>query len=131
MSEYLFAYGTLQPGHAPADVAHIVSRFKLIGEGFVRGALYDLGDYPGAVLDAASHQTIAGTVFELPADPQLLREIDAYEEYDPAAPDASLFLRVMHPVALATGGSLHCWVYIWNGDPANASIVPGGRFRQR
>ena len=131
MSEYLFAYGTLQPGHAPPDVAHIVSRFKLIGEGFVNGALYDLGDYPGAVLDASSQQNIAGTVFELPADPLLLSEIDAYEVYDPAAPDASLFLRVMHPVALATGGSLPCWVYVWNGNPATAPIIPGGRFHLR
>jgi len=130
-SVYLFAYGTLQPGLAPADVAPLVARLMPIGEGFARGVLYDLGRYAGAILDTSSSYTIAGTVFQLPEDPHLLNELDAYEEYDPAAPESSPYVRILCPVELATGGTLQCWVYAWNGDPAKATIVPGGRFRNR
>jgi gamma-glutamylcyclotransferase (GGCT)/AIG2-like uncharacterized protein YtfP len=129
MSHYLFAYGTLQPGLAPADVEPLVSRLKPIGAGFVHGLLYDLGPYTGAILDSSSKHTIAGTVFLLPEDPQFLRELDAYEEYNHGAPERSLYLRVLCPVVLVTGETLQCWVYAWNGDPATATIIPGGRFR--
>jgi gamma-glutamylcyclotransferase (GGCT)/AIG2-like uncharacterized protein YtfP len=129
MSQYLFAYGILQPGLAPADVEPLVSKLKPIGAGFARGLLYDLGPYAGAILDSSSKHIIAGTVFQLPEDPQFLRELDTYEEYAPEAPEHSLYLRVLCPVALATGGALQCWVYAWNGDPATATIIPGGRFR--
>jgi gamma-glutamylcyclotransferase (GGCT)/AIG2-like uncharacterized protein YtfP len=48
MSAYLFAYGTLQPGLAPPDVALLVARLMPIGEGLARGVLYDLGRYASA-----------------------------------------------------------------------------------
>lgn len=47
MSEYLFAYGTLQPGLAPAEIADVVAGFEIAGVGFVHGTLYDLGSFPG------------------------------------------------------------------------------------
>ena len=57
---------------------------------------------------------IAGTVFQLPNDPDVLCALDAYEEFDPDAPGSSLFLRVLHPVALTKGGTLQCWIYVYN-----------------
>jgi gamma-glutamylcyclotransferase (GGCT)/AIG2-like uncharacterized protein YtfP len=129
MSAYLFAYGTLQPGLAPADVAPLVEKLKPIGEGAVRGLLYDLGGHPGAIIDPSTDQKIKGLVLELPKDEDLLPALDAYEEFDPATPERSPFLRILRPVELASGGTLDCWVYIWNGNPASAPIIPCGRFR--
>jgi gamma-glutamylcyclotransferase (GGCT)/AIG2-like uncharacterized protein YtfP len=129
MSDYLFAYGTLQPGYAPAEMANVAARLKFFNRGFVKGTLYDLGGYPGAILDPSSDQTITGLVLELPKDEDLLPELDAYEQFNPAAPASSQFLRILHPVILASGRALNCWVYVWNGNPASATIIPGGRFR--
>jgi len=50
MSDYLFTYGTLKHGHAPDEIASAVTKLRPVGKGFVPGVLYDLGDYPGAVL---------------------------------------------------------------------------------
>jgi gamma-glutamylcyclotransferase (GGCT)/AIG2-like uncharacterized protein YtfP len=130
MSKFLFAYGTLQPGLAPADIAPLVAKLEFIGNGFTHGLLYDLGRYAGAILDICSQHTIAGTVFQLPEDPQFLRTLDAFEEYDPAAPEQSPYRRTLCPVVLATGNTLQCWVYAWNGDPAAATVIPDGRFRR-
>ncbi len=129
MSRFLFAYGTLHPRYAPAEIAPFAAKLTPIGEGFAYGVLYDLGGYPGAILDPSSQQTIAGTVFQLPDEPQILDELDRYEECDPAAPDTSLFVRVLHSVALATSGTLQCWIYVWKGDPTSATVIPSGRFR--
>jgi len=130
MSDFLFAYGTLQPGLAPAAVASAVAKLVTIGEAFVNGVLYDLGGHPGAVLDSASQDRIIGAVYQLPEDPSVLVELDAYEDFNPSAPQGSLFLRVLHPVALATGGTLQCWVYVYNRDPGSAQVIPGGKFRK-
>ena len=130
MSAYLFVYGTLLLAHAPAETAHAVSKLRPIGEGFVNGVLYDLGEYPGAVLDPDSNSRIAGTVFQLPDDPNVLHTLDAYEEFDPNAPGSSLFIRVSHPVALESGGTLQCWVYVYNRNPGSAPIFSGGIYNK-
>lgn len=117
MSEYLFTYGTLHPGRAPREIAAAVEQLQPLERGFVRGALYDLDEYPGAVLDPSSQQKIPGTVFRLPNDPEILRQLDEYEGFDPNAPQSSLFLRVPHSVTLDSGRTLECWIYVWNETP--------------
>jgi gamma-glutamylcyclotransferase (GGCT)/AIG2-like uncharacterized protein YtfP len=131
MSNLLFAYGTLLPGRAPGEIAEAVERLRPLEQGFVRGTLYDLGEYPGAILDSASERTIAGTVLQLPEDADVLRQLDNYEGFDPGAPEESLFLRVLHGVTVASGRTLPCWVYVYNRTPephrivANAKHPPG------
>ena len=73
MSDFLFAYGTLQPGHAPAQIASAVEKLLPIGEAFVSGILYDLGGHPGAVLDSSSQERIIGIVYQLPEDASVRR----------------------------------------------------------
>lgn len=129
MPEYLFTYGTLQPGHAPAMIASAAARLRYIGEGHVHGILYDFGRYPGAILDAASERKIFGAVYELPDDPAVLSQLDDYEDCYPDDPGLSQYLRALHPVALSTGETLHCWIYVYNRDVRSAHIVESGRWR--
>lgn len=130
MSSYLFAYGTLQPEYAPPSIAHAVAKLRLIGEGFANGVLYNLGGYPGAVLDSSTDQTITGLVLQLPEDANALGDLDAYEEFDPAAPNSSQFIRILHPVVLTKGGTLQCWIYVYNRDPGSARILTDGVYRR-
>jgi hypothetical protein len=60
MSDYLFVYGTLQPGVAPREIADAVEELKVIGNATVRGVLYDLGEFPGAVLNPESNIPFMG-----------------------------------------------------------------------
>jgi len=127
-TEYLFAYGTLQPGRTPEEVADLVRRFESVGKGTVGGTLYDLGSYPGAVLDDTSPHRISGTVFSLPASDDVLSRLDHYEGFDPQAPKASLFIRRLHPVKLDGGVTLRCWIYEYNGALDRARIIESGEF---
>jgi gamma-glutamylcyclotransferase (GGCT)/AIG2-like uncharacterized protein YtfP len=126
MIGYLFSYGTLQPGRAPAEIAPLVAKLRALGEGAVRGVLYDLGDYPGTLLDSSAEGTIAGSVLELPEDESILAELDEYEGFDPGAPGQSLFVRVPHPVTLASGGTLVCWIYVYNRETAGVRVLNSG-----
>jgi gamma-glutamylcyclotransferase (GGCT)/AIG2-like uncharacterized protein YtfP len=131
MSQYLFTYGTLQPGMAPNDIAPTVDKLHPVAEGFVRGVLYDLGDFPGAVLNSRSKQRISGKVFRLSDDASVLQQLDEYEEFDPSSPNESLFVRTLHSVELTDGRSLLCWIYVYNRKPESSRIVKSGRFQKK
>ena len=112
----LFIYGTLHPDRAPAEIAFAVRRLTPVGPATIRGTLLDLGEYPGVLLDdtqdpAAS--AIPGELFTVP-DAETLAALDAYEDFRPGDPGASLFLRVETAATLRDGSSLNCWVYIYN-----------------
>jgi gamma-glutamylcyclotransferase (GGCT)/AIG2-like uncharacterized protein YtfP len=128
MSDYLFAYGTLQPDHVPEEIASAVGNLKPVGKGSVRGVLYDLGEYPGAVIDPSSRKRIYGTVLRLSSDENLLREIDEYEGFNPHAPGESLFVRKLCPVRLTTGRIIPCWVYAYNRNIERAQVLTSGQY---
>lgn len=129
MTQYLFTYGTLLPERAPDEIAGAVAKLRRVGAGRVRGVLYGLGEYPGAVLDEHCGSEVEGTVFELPEEPSILRRLDEYEEFDPNAPEGSLFRRISRAVTLDTGETLSCWIYVYNRDPAGMRMLPGGSSR--
>ena len=114
--EYLFAYGTLRQGHAGGAVAEKVGSLKRIGKGRVSGRLYDLGDFPGAVLDAAAPSQIVGEVYEV-TDRSIWETLNSYEGFDPADPAGSLFVLQKCRPDLEDGRSLECWIYVFNQDP--------------
>ena len=128
MSEFLFAYGTLQPGLAPEQVADVVRELASVGKGSVPGTLYDLGSFPGAVLESSSSRRISGTVYRLPAGADILPRLDEYEEYYPESPKASQFIRRLCPVQLTDGRMMECWVYEYNGRRDRAPILESGAY---
>jgi gamma-glutamylcyclotransferase (GGCT)/AIG2-like uncharacterized protein YtfP len=131
MSDYLFAYGTLQAAYAAEEIRPLMARLRSMGEASVRGVLYDLGDYPGAVLDPSSASKVFGTVFELPDCEETLAELDRYEEFDPNARADSLFVRVREPVALQSGEVAMSWIYVYQRNPGGAPIIESGRYGTR
>jgi gamma-glutamylcyclotransferase (GGCT)/AIG2-like uncharacterized protein YtfP len=127
MKDYLFAYGTLADD-TPQEIAATMRRLKFVGEGFVSGRLYDIGAYPGAVLDDTHGDKVFGKIFELPADGSLLERLDEYEGFDSQRPTTSLFLRKRTAINRRNRPPLAGWVYEYNGDVKSASIIKTGRY---
>jgi gamma-glutamylcyclotransferase (GGCT)/AIG2-like uncharacterized protein YtfP len=133
MPHHLFAYGTLQPGLAPPEMASLVARLTLAAEASVPGRLYLLGSYPGAILDPSASTRIQGVIYLLPQDPAdaqaVLAQLDGYEEFFPALPAASQFLRIQHTVHTPDAGAFDCWLYVYNRPIAGALLIEDGVFR--
>ncbi len=94
----------------------------------MRGVLYDLGGYPGAVADPGAKGRITGTVMELPEEEGLLEQLDQYEGFDPRSPEASEYIRERQIVELKTGGTVECWFYRYNREPRNLPRVESGEW---
>lgn len=126
--EHLFVCGTLRPGLEPDEVAGIMEKMLRIGRASVRGRLYDLGDYPGAVLDPNCDAKIIGEAFQLPDDDEALAALDAYEGIDPHDSGDSMFVRREAEITLEGGANLVCWIYVYNRQVASATLIRSGDY---
>jgi gamma-glutamylcyclotransferase (GGCT)/AIG2-like uncharacterized protein YtfP len=120
MKKGLFVYGTLHPDRAPDEIRSAVRRLRPIGSATVLGQLHDMGEYP-ALVNSGKRKRILGTLFALPDDIETLQKLDAYEEFDPLKPEASLFRRCMRTVTLQDGRKERHWVYVYNRELPLAS----------
>jgi gamma-glutamylcyclotransferase (GGCT)/AIG2-like uncharacterized protein YtfP len=125
MPDHLFVYGTLR-----ADSGHPMARrlrvgAKHVGRGSAPGALYDFGDYPGALFGADERYRVIGDVFRLGPNPRLLADLDKYEGFTGA--DDDLFRRIAIEVRLDQGGTVEAWTYVLRETP-RARLIGAGDF---
>jgi gamma-glutamylcyclotransferase (GGCT)/AIG2-like uncharacterized protein YtfP len=128
MKDYLFAYGTLANSKVPHEITSSVKQLKHIGDGFIFGRLYDVGEYPGTVLDSDRRYRVYGKIFELPADPKVLERLDAYEAFDPQRPRTSLFVRQRTAITRPNKSTLVGWVYEYNRDLTALPLIENGHY---
>ena len=121
-SQRLFVYGTLQRGqrnhHFLEEGARFLSRAR------VRGRLYDLGAYPGALLEAGSGW-VWGELYALLPARKVLKRLDQLEGYLPADKSRSAFTRSLAEVDLGARKTL-AWVYLYNGAVAETGLIGSG-----
>jgi gamma-glutamylcyclotransferase (GGCT)/AIG2-like uncharacterized protein YtfP len=100
MTKHLvFVYGTLRRGGAGAMSIRFPDS-KFIAEAKVTGSLYDLGAYPGLLLNESSSPVI-GEVYEV--DDELLTKLDEFEA-------SSHYLRKQVEISFGNDRKL-CWIY--------------------
>jgi len=128
--EHLFVYGTLRPASAPPALAPLLRAASNLGAASIPGLLYDFGSYPGAIAPprASPQFRVHGEVLELAGLGSHLPELDAYEGFDPASRETSLFVRAPCIAQLRSGPALRCWVYLYRGMPPAHAHIPSGRW---
>lgn len=121
-NDRLFIYGTLLPDlvRPPFDV--LVAKLTPLGAATIRGRLYDLGPYPGLVLDETGAR-VHGEVFALPDDPALLASLDDYE-------GSCHYRRVECRAMAESGETVTGWVYECHADLSRAVVIPHGDYRE-
>ncbi|HYH87321.1 MAG TPA: gamma-glutamylcyclotransferase family protein [Pyrinomonadaceae bacterium] len=95
----VFVYGTLRRGGARALSVKFPGS-KFIADAKVIGSLYDLGAYPGLLLNE-SHSSVIGEVYEV--DDEILNELDEFEA-------SSNYLRKQVEISLGNDRKA-CWTY--------------------
>jgi gamma-glutamylcyclotransferase (GGCT)/AIG2-like uncharacterized protein YtfP len=100
MNKHLvFVYGTLRRGDARAMPVRF-PKAKFIADAEVKGSLYDLGAYPGLLLNE-SNSMVKGEVYEV--NDEILNNLDDFEA-------ASNYLRKQVEIDLDSHRRL-CWIY--------------------
>ena len=134
MSQYLFVYGTLLPDLMPDEQQVIVEKLQFFGNGWMPGLLYDLDVYPGAVFDKEAITRINGCIYRLHTDEALrqesLKALDDSEGFIPENHQHSLFIREQATIETVDGSKVECWVYVYNQNLDNASLIPSGDYAQ-
>jgi len=95
----VFVYGTLRRGGARAMSIRFPNS-KFIADGRVSGSLYDLGAYPGLLLNE-SNSLVIGEVYEV--DDETLNKLDDFEA-------SSHYWRKQVEISFDTHKRL-CWTY--------------------
>jgi gamma-glutamylcyclotransferase (GGCT)/AIG2-like uncharacterized protein YtfP len=128
-SNYLFVYGTLMKGFSNDFAKKLHSFSVLVGNATFPGRLYTVSWYPGAIHLPTASTRVHGEVYRLPSLPDLLPELDEYEDiYDDE--NLSLYIRRSIPVQMENGPILNCWVYLYNQVLTDLKVIDSGDFRK-
>lgn len=116
----LFVYGTLRK-----EVAHpmhrILERYGIFqGTGTVRGKLYDLGRYPGAIASDEDSDRIVGELYRLEPADRALSRLDDYE--------GRRFQRREFSVFLEDQTTSTAWAYLYTGPIGRCRRITCGDY---
>ena len=117
----LFVYGHLQRGQVGYERLGLVKNTQWLGEAQVQGRLYEIGDYPGLILDG--EEVVKGELIAFD-DTALWAALDDYEDCDRDDPETSEYRRV--EIDMLGGG--RAWVYVYNRSVDDLVMIASGRW---
>ena len=126
--EYLFVYGTLMQGFDNPFAEKLQKNAVFKGKGSFPGLLYAVSWYPGALYFEESNSPVFGEVYQMFNVPELLRDLDEYEDVFEDE-RASLYVRRVVPVRLHNGEIIDCWAYLYNQSVGGLQEIRSGDFR--
>ena len=112
INSFLFVYGTLLDDSNEFAV-YLKQHCNFYSKGKLSGRLYDLGEYPGAILDENTDSYIHGSIVKLIDPNETLKRLDNYEGYGDDQDQPNLFLREIALVETGNG-AMNCWIYVYN-----------------
>jgi len=99
IKHFVFVYGTLRRGGA-REMSKRFPNSKFIADAQVSGSLYDLGAFPGLLLNESTSM-VNGEVYQV--DDEILNELDEIEA-------SSSYWRKQIEISLGTERRM-CWIY--------------------
>ena len=122
MSTVLFVYGTLRRG---LRLHHHMDGAEYLSEGRVKGDLYDIGAYPGLVVDPNSNW-VTGELFAV--DELILARLDKVEGYDQHLQAFSEYIRKDVTVLKPNNQELKALTYIYNHSVQGLVKIASGNY---
>jgi gamma-glutamylcyclotransferase (GGCT)/AIG2-like uncharacterized protein YtfP len=123
----LFVYGSLRQGFNHPAHQFISRYFNLISAATIKGALYDLGEYPAAIpTEGDGH--IIGELYAIKMADEFcyaIAQLDDYEGIVPEENAQALYRRELVTV-FADNGPVEAWVYWYNGSVDGHPRVESG-----
>ena len=112
MIDLLFVYGTLRDEKNNYG-AFLHQNSVLFGNAKLRASLFDLGDYPGAVINSDGPDEVQGILLKMNDPEKVMGVLDIYEGFGVDQPQPNEFVRILTEVETIQG-PVSCWVYVYN-----------------
>ncbi len=128
MPDYVFVYGTLRKAK-DGSVHPYLAETVFLKNASLPGKLYQVGHYPGLLLDDAnSGQRVRGEVYRLLRPKQQLKKLDDYEECAQHFPAPREYQRVSALATLADGEPIQVWVYVFRHSITGLKRISDGDY---
>ncbi len=109
--EHLFVYGTLRKAFENDILRPILPYIKFQGIGFLKGKLFDLGEYPAVIESSSDSEKVKGEIYEI-KDPEIV--FNVLDEYEGVNDVTAEYSRRKKIVSFTKGKRIKSWVYIYN-----------------
>jgi len=120
--EYIFVYGTLLSSFKIEQFQQIEEHLQFISKATIKGALYDLGNYPGYV--EVPEGEVQGELYLVSEIDKVFEILDVYEGLHNDEPE---YIRKKIAVRLPEGEEIDSWIYIFQQQlrPEHKRIIDG------
>ena len=123
----LFVYGSLRSGFRSPAYEYISRYFDLIGEGKVKGKLFDLGEYPAAK-PTDDDKFIIGELYRIRHENEFswaIGQLDDYEGVHVSFDETQLYKRNIADVHI-NNEITTAWIYWYHGDIEGKPVIESG-----
>ena len=130
--QHLFVYGSLMSAFNHEMHNFLKEKCVFLGRAKVSGELFDLGDYPGAIISQAAHSFIQGELYQI-QDLSIFEMLDIYEGCSLQDPLPYEYIRIVASVFMSDYASVDAWVYHYNLslDEGKIAILDGDYARYK
>ncbi len=125
---YLFVYGTLRSEFGHPMHGLLLRSAKILGDATTQGGLFDIGSYPGLVIDSHPGLTVKGELYELDNGADILARLDDYEGCAPHFSQPHEYRRERRSVVSESGLEVQAWVYVYNWPVESAVCISSGDY---
>ncbi len=125
---YLFVYGTLMQHHQHPMHQRLLTGSEFVCYGWITAQLYQIKNYPGAVLSDNETDKVYGELYRL-TNASLLAQLDDYEECSAAFPEPHEYQRQQVDVFIDKAKPVKAWAYIYKHAVDPGKQIKTGRFK--
>ncbi|MDB5133914.1 MAG: gamma-glutamylcyclotransferase [Mucilaginibacter sp.] len=126
MTNLLFIYGTLLNNDNKYGI-YLKNNSRHHSSGKLKGKLYDIGEYPGAILSSGYDEYVDGYILQIDDPEKVLTVVDSYEGFGEDQPQPNEFIRVLVEVETECG-RVKCWTYLYNLPITNLQWIKTGKY---
>lgn len=126
--EYLFVYGTLLKKITNEMSLFLAQNAEFYNKGYFFGRLYDLGEYPGAILSDNRGEKVFGNIFKLNDPQNVFSVLDDYEEVGEKYPFPNEYRREKVKVYSNCNEKMDAWIYLFNHSVENLTLISSGDY---
>jgi len=124
----IFVYGTLRRGSTHNHLIAAVADYLMPGH--VTGHLYDIGAYPGLLVNPKTKHKVIGEVYRMKGGKIALTSLDDYEGCSALFAYPHEYVRQRADVELDNGKVISAWVYVYNASIKNKPEIKSGDYLQ-